>query len=57
MRSQLSGRWLSSNRVGDVVVLFSFSNLGEEEEEEEEKEAGDRRKVMSVHHATKRQQA
>lgn len=55
MRSQLSGRWLSSNRVGDVVVLFSFSNLGEEEEEE--KEAGDRRKVMSVHHATKRQQA
>lgn len=56
MRSQLSGRWLSSNRVGDVVVLFSFSNLGEEEEEEE-KEAGDRRKVMSVHHATKRQQA
>lgn len=44
---------VSSNQVGNVVVLFYFSNLGEEEEAE----AGYRRKVMSVHHATKRQQA
>lgn len=53
MRSQLSGRWFLLNQVGNVVVLFYFSNLGEEEEAE----AGYRRKVMSVHHATKRQQA
>lgn len=38
MRSQLSGRWFSSNWVGNVVVLFYFSNLGEEEEEEKEGE-------------------
>lgn len=27
MRSQLSGHWISSNWVGNVVVLFQFSKL------------------------------
>lgn len=41
MRSQLSGRWFSSNWVGNEVVLLYFSNLREEEEEEAaEAEAG-----------------
>lgn len=40
MRSQLSGRWFSSNWVGNEVVLLYFSNLREEEEEAAEAEAG-----------------